>query len=145
MKRDKKLVNLAQYNCDAKTKFDYIKMYLDANCPSTYYKDGTLQCYKYKNRSVRDLYYLTRAKFKTTTLKEVCKIIFKLANGDWKNYGFIYCGDIKDLIIYTKRMHDYANFLQQNELRSKGFFNFKHRETTSGITYAQFLKLADYE
>ena len=90
MKRDKQLVNLAQYNCDAKTKFDYIKMYLDADCPSTYYKDGTLQCYKYKNRSVRDLYYLTRAKFKTTTLKEVCKIIFKLANGDWKNYGFIY-------------------------------------------------------
>jgi len=145
MKRSKELAKLAPYKCDAKTKFEYIKAYLDAECPSTYYKDGTLQCYKYKNRSVRDLFYLTKARFKSTTVKELCKIIFKLANKDYNNYGFIYCNDIGDLIIFTHKMHNYSNFLQPKSFNIGEYNRFKEHRCAGGINYGQFLKIIGHE
>ena len=69
-----------------------------------------MQCYKNKNRSLRDLYYLTKSKFKSTTLKEVCVILYDLCIKEEDFYRVIFCGDIKEIVFFTTNMYDYTYF-----------------------------------
>lgn len=62
-----------------RTPKSYITKYFKLNCPATFFKDGEYQCLGGKNRSFRDLYYLTKAKFPEVTRAEVSYILSKLA------------------------------------------------------------------
>jgi len=58
-----------------RTKKDYIRRYFELNQPRTEFQDGSKQCSGGKSRSFYDLLSICRAKFKTTTKKELSDIL----------------------------------------------------------------------
>lgn len=117
MKRNKDLLNLIPYNGskNIKTKREYILNYIELKCPATYYNNGRIQCNKMRNRSIRDLYYLTRAKFKTTTIREVCKILFELSRKN--EIKAIFCSTVHEVVFFWKS-NSLPNFLSNFNFRN---------------------------
>lgn len=144
MKRNKELLNLIPYQGSEliKTKKQYLQTYLDNNNPETYYKNGKMQCYKNCNRSVRDLYYLTRAKFKSTTLNEVCVILYDLCRDKKNFYRTIFCTNIHEVVFFTDNMHGYTNFCSDGNL-NRSYLCWYDKESDSNITFRQFITIAE--
>lgn len=137
----KELENLAPYDREIRTKKAYIRTYFAINSPATYFNNGLMQCASMRNRSIRDMYYITKARFKTTTLQEFCRIAYELCFEEQSIIGFIFCGSVCDIVLYNKNIHNYNNFaeLSSDDYPMKHFLN---RETSSGITCNDFITLA---
>ena len=111
-----KLYLKPEINCSSPEEFlqDYL-----VGRPSTYDEEGELQCESCCNRSITDLYYLTKTYFPEVTLNKVVKILSDICiNSDFKHV-ILFCSDINKIVVY-KRIHagydfsyydkDYAKF-----------------------------------
>jgi hypothetical protein len=65
-----------------------------AKVPATYFDEDclVLQCGRFRNRSVSDLYYVVKTYIPTATLEDVCKAIASI------NITLFYCPDINKLV-----------------------------------------------
>lgn len=84
---------------------DFISFLFLENFPETYYdiESRQIQCRKEKNRSFTDLVCLCHTYFSSYPLKELKKIVLSVCMENityipW--YGFIFCRDIKKIVIY---------------------------------------------
>ena len=84
---------------------DFISFLFLENFPETYYdiESKQIQCREEKNRSFTDLVCLCHTYFPSYPLKELKKIVLSICMKNitylpW--YGFIFCKDIKKIVIY---------------------------------------------
>lgn len=84
---------------------DFVSFLFLENFPETYYdiESKQIQCRKEKNRSFTDLVCLCHTYFSHFSLKELKKIVLlacieNINYMPW--YGFIFCRDIKKIVIY---------------------------------------------
>ena len=135
------LLQLKPWSDDFKSKKAYIKGYLDASNPATYYKDGRVQCGERKNRSYIDLYYLTKAKFKSTTKNEVIRILYELCSEERNFYRTLVCTGVKEVVFFTEAMWSwYPNQLHKRNLN--GYMEYWNMKNNNGVTLTKFVEIA---
>ena len=86
-----------------RSKKSFIKMYYVLHRPETYTGEGFINytesnCY----RSITDIYYLTKTKFKTTTFEEVVNIIEELIEDNDTKLVLSYCPDICKVVTSSR-------------------------------------------
>lgn len=118
---------------------DFVSFLFLENFPETYYdiESKQIQCRKEKNRSFTDLVCLCHTYFSHFSLKELKKIVLlacieNINYMPW--YGFIFCRDIKKIVIYISYPGNenwcwFSRFLR-DALRSDDSFN-----TIDGLTW----------
>jgi len=123
-------------------KRSYILNYFASNTPETHFIDGRIQCIRGRNRSFMDLYYLTRAKFKNTTKKELAKILYSI-NRREKIIGCIVCPDINEVVFYNTITKAYIDCIGIYMSPGNKTARFVESNTHSGFRFIDFAKLAE--
>lgn len=117
------LNNLRPYESGEDNPTDHILNYFQNNCPTTYYKDGQLQCYSNSNRSFVDIYFLTKASFPDITMEEVAHIMtYQLCIKDYSGKNdltAIKCPQIGK-VVWRKKEPFWKSFQERNSVSSYG-------------------------
>lgn len=151
IENNKILENLAPFECDATTPSEYLEKYFARRNPTTFFKDGTVQCINYSNRSFVDLYFLTKAKFPEVELNQVAYILlYEL--GYAKNkfpdawVGAIKCPQIIKVVFLNNYSQYSNNYEIYNSFKEKDSYSSYGKATTvgsDGLSYNSILSMAN--
>jgi len=115
---------------------DFIKKFIKKN-PRTYYvSSNNLQCSKGKNRSLTDIYYITKNRYPNITQDEVFTAIMKTVKS--KNKKIIYfCTDIHKCVVLNNCFAEKNVILHEDLLD-----DMENEHVVDGIYPERLLKLA---
>lgn len=135
------LLQLKPWSDEFKSKKKYIEEYLNQKSPATYYKNGAMQCTERRNRSYLDLYFLTKAKFKSTTKAEVAEILFDLCKKPDNSIRSIFCPTICKVVFFSTGVSVFANFLSDEYINE--FKEYWAKTASDGVTLPIFIKMVE--
>lgn len=132
---------------NARTKYNFIKLYFEEDCPATFYKETNHnQCSRARSRTFKDLYYLTKTRFKSTTRLEVVKILHKL--GSKEKLDTIPCPNIQNLVFApkVKEYWSFYNFKLNNrlvKLHGEEYKDKEYKDNNQIVTFNRFLNIIE--
>lgn len=142
MIRNKILEQLAPLDINSKTKKDFMRQYYSMKTPATYLKNGMLQCHGDKNRSIGDLYYILKAKYKSTTFPETCQIMYELClEDDHQNIECLFCSAANSIVFFRYQDKPYYSRYVRSRLRGIDLGSYQRVKGTYGVSFNDFMKI----
>ena len=134
-----------------KDLYEYLDKYLKMNYPETYTDKEfqIIQCYSGRNRSVDDLYAISKVFDENITFEEVCKTLVKIVENNQDEFGIWRCPDIYRIIVYKKIGHQASWGCSYP--RSNPAFSEAHLTTDlnldddmyKGVTMKEFIEIVE--
>lgn len=125
---------------------EYLEKYFKNGTKSSYYKDGTIQCYPQRNRSFYDLFFIVKARFEKVTEEELAFNLINLFNNNILK--MIPCGNVEKVTFYTKKMHSYGcdKYIYDMYLKNKVGKEIFEKKYKDELSFIEIVKLAkNYE
>ena len=135
--------------------FDFLEDYLLKRTPTTYddKECNEVQCYFDRNRSINDLWRLTKSFDKEILFKDFCKLINQIVLKNENDLAIWVCPDIQQVIVFNKNkgsQHiwfcsypinnpNFSNSWYKNNIdRDDSYYNCK-----KAITFKEFINIVE--
>lgn len=119
-----------------KTRKGFLRQFLE-NRPSTYYKNGNVQCEPSTNRSISELTSILRSRFPITSIESVIRIIAEL-NRDGRCY-IVWCTQVKKFVVFGG--FNSSRPINKNFITNYSTKYFGDKQGLDGISYKQLIAI----